>query len=288
MYNRPVKLVVLPMLFGLIGYPISKSFSRPYFTEKFKEMRLNNTHEYRNFELQDLSLFPEIIEVHPELRGLNVTIPHKQAVMQYLDEIDPAAELIGAVNTILVKNGKTKGFNTDLIGFQKDFSDFIGYQSSHVVRLSGSGGGPDYKVTASAGIQPDNPFRKAVDRRAMVLGTGGASLAIREALRQLEIPTTLVSRSPGPDRITYEQIDANVMEVHRYLINCTPLGSIYRQDECPALPYQKMNEKHFCYDLVYNPTETLFLRHARNEGAQTRNGIGMLREQAEAAWEIWS
>lgn len=276
------------MLFGLIGYPIKRSFSRPYFTDKFKQIGLGNSHEYRNFELKDISLFPDIIAAHPELRGLNVTIPHKQTVMQYLDEIDPAAEAIGAVNTILIDKGRTKGYNTDMIGFREDFAAFIDYQSSHVIALQQDGLLADNHIGPSAVVSPEHPFHKQIDQRALVLGTGGASLAICKALEQLGIRTTLVSRKAAPGQITYAQIDQNVMAVHRYLINCTPLGSVYAPEECPDVPYKWLAEKHFCYDLVYNPSETLFLRKSKAQGARIKNGIGMLHGQAEAAWAIWT
>lgn len=275
------------MHFGLIGYPISRSFSRPYFTEKFEGLGLSKTHEYRNFEVEDISFFPDIINVHESLRGLNVTIPHKQTVMAYLDEIDDTAKAIGAVNTILIKNGKTKGFNTDLIGFKEDFEDFLDYRSSKVDKKTMTQRS-SINIYNDSGTLTLRKVRRPIDEQALVLGTGGASLAIIEALKQIGIRTTIVSRKAAPNRLTYDQLNDDVINVHRYIINCTPLGATYRIDECPNIPYAAISHKHFCYDLVYNPAETLFMKKAKDQGAQVRNGMGMLIGQAEAAWKIWT
>lgn len=272
------------MLLGLLGYPIGQSFSRPYFTEKFAKLGLSVTHEYRNFEVRDVQLLPDLIRANPDLRGLNVTIPHKTAVIPLLDELDATAANVGAVNVITITNGRTKGYNTDMIGFQRDFEDFIDYRSSkHPVA------GPPARVylqNQGGSLRPRSPERP-IDGRALVLGTGGASLAILEALHQLDIATSVVSRTPAPGQLGYDQLTPDVMRVHRYVIDCTPLGSPYRPEEYPALPYAALTERHYCYDLVYTPPETPFLRKAAQQGAAIRNGLGMLHGQAEAAWEIW-
>jgi shikimate dehydrogenase len=277
------------MLFGLLGYPISQSFSRPYFTRKFADLGLSATHEYQNFEVKDLGLFPDIIRLNPTLRGLNVTIPHKQTVIPYLDELDTTAQQIGAVNTILISNGKTKGYNTDLIGFKADFEAFAGFQSSTEQDLEAARAKQrQLSLQSLRGSSRRFGRRDAnIDRRALVLGTGGASLAVLESMRQLDIPTTLVSRRASAGQLTYQQVNHDVIKVHRYIINCTPLGATYLIDQCPDIPYEAISDRHFCYDLVYNPAETLFLRKAKLHGAKTSNGLGMLHGQAEAAWAIW-
>lgn len=244
--------------FGLIGYPLSHSFSRTYFTEKFAKLSLSDSHRYLNFEIKYIDQFKKILNEYNDLRGVNVTIPHKQAVLPFLDRLDPVAERIGAVNTILVEDGRTTGYNTDVIGFKED-------------------------LVAHLRPRPDWTH----ETRALVLGTGGAALAVHEALRQLSIKSLAVSRTPGPDRITYAEIDHEILTTHRLIINTTPLGMAPKTDSYPDLPYEWLTPAHFCYDLIYNPTRTAFLKRALGGNAGVANGLGMLHGQAEAAWEIW-
>jgi shikimate dehydrogenase len=238
--------------FGLIGFPLSHSFSKRYFQEKFAKEAIQN-HEYELYPLENISSFPKLLKNEPQLVGLNVTIPHKQSVIPYLDELDETAQKIGAVNTILIRNGKTKGFNTDYIGFKQSLIGFLGNQPS----------------------QP----------QALIFGTGGASRAVQIALIDLQIPFLLASHSGKG--LAYEKIDAEIIKKCHLLINTTPLGMYPHTDTCPEIPYHFLNKQHFAYDLVYNPEETLFLQKAKMQGAKTKNGLEMLYLQAEAAWKIW-
>ncbi len=246
--------------FGLIGYPLSHSFSQGYFTEKFRRLGLSDTHKYLNFELVGVNQFKKILDEYPDLLGCNVTIPHKRAIIAVLDELDPVAERIGAVNTILVRGGRTYGYNTDYLGFRDDL----------VERMAERG------VSLTEG------------RAALILGTGGASLAVAEALRSLGVPYTFVSREPAVGQLSYAAVTAEVLATHTILVNTTPLGMYPRVDAAPDIDYNLLGPAHFCYDLIYNPAETTFMRRARGAGAQAANGLGMLHQQAEASWAIWT
>jgi shikimate dehydrogenase len=241
--------------FGLIGYPLSHSFSGRYFTEKFARLGLSDSHRYDLFPLPELAALPALLAEIPDLRGLNVTIPYKQDVLAYLDELSPAAGQIGAVNTIDFRAGKRIGHNTDVIGFRTDLLDFLG---------------------------PARP------ERALVLGTGGAARAVRWVLDELAIPATFVSRSPAAGQVPYAELDAPLMEQHRLVINTTPLGMSPREATKPAIPYAAIGAKHYLYDLVYNPAQTAFMAAGKAQGAATRNGLAMLTLQADAAWTIWT
>lgn len=250
--------------FGLLGHPLSHSFSQQYFTKKFERMELTDTHQYLNFEYKRPSSFfknrlPKYatragneIDI---LRGINVTIPHKRKVIEYIDGLSPSALEIGAVNTVLFLDGHALGFNTDHLGFSVDLKKFLD------------------------GKKP---------QRALVLGTGGASKAIQYALEKMDIEVQLVSRWSGPDRIQYKDLDQEIIESHQLIVNTTPLGTYPNTEEAPDLPYGLINNTHLCYDLVYNPAHSRFLSLAANQGAKTRNGLGMLIGQAEAAWQIWT
>ncbi len=263
------------MTYGLIGFPLSHSFSQRYFTEKFAEMGLADSHRYHNFAIEDFLGFDELREQYPDLKGINVTIPHKQNVIPYLDRLDPAAENIGAVNCIRVeKDGSLTGFNTDYLGFQTDLLTFL----------------REYKWTEQAFGLPHNEdllesFLEATN--ALVLGTGGASLAVHEALRELGVTTMGVSRTAGEGRITYADLTPALLQDYHLIVNTTPLGMAPKVDACADLPYEALGPAHFCYDLVYNPNPTLFLRQAAAAGAGTGAGIRMLHLQAEAGWKIW-
>ncbi len=241
--------------FGLIGFPLGHSFSKRYFTDKFEKAGMSETHRYDLFEIEDIRALPGIIAETPGLTGLNVTIPHKRNVLPFLSETDPAAERIGAVNVIKIdKDGHLKGYNSDYYGFRRSLEEFL------------------------AGNLPKN---------ALVLGNGGAARAIHVALEDMNIPYQCVSRTEGEGRISYETANT-LLEDHTLIINCTPLGTYPKTEAAPALDYERLNETHFLYDLVYNPEETLFMRRGKEKGAKTMNGYAMLVYQAEKSWEIWN
>ena len=243
--------------YGLIGYPLSHSFSQQYFTNKFAQEKIANA-AYGLFPIEDIAQLPKLIEQHPNLVGLNVTIPHKQAVIPYLDQLNPKAEEIGAVNTIRVDpaTGRRTGFNTDYYGFKTSLQTWLGNTSV---------------------------------QQALVLGTGGASKAVVCALRDVGIVYTYVSRRDAADAISYETLK-NEQHLRDFplIINTTPLGMSPRTEACPDLAYDQMTDRHFCYDLVYNPAETAFMQRAKAQGAQVKNGLEMLHLQAEKSWEIWN
>ncbi|MBR9921965.1 MAG: shikimate dehydrogenase [Bacteroidetes bacterium] len=241
--------------FGLIGFPLSHSFSRQYFREKFEKEGILDA-QYENLPLENILDFPALIKRFPNLRGLNVTIPHKQAVMPFLDEIEASAQVIGAVNTIRVEpEGRLTGFNTDAYGFERSLLEWL----------------------------PAN-FKG----QALVLGTGGASKAICFVLTKNEIQYKLVSRSPGEGQLGYEDIDKELLEKYKLIVNTTPLGTHPNIESCPDIPYDLLGPNHYLYDLVYNPSETKFMRLGAASGAQTHNGLQMLILQAEGAWQIWN
>ena len=237
--------------YGLIGYPLGHSFSRKFFTEKFEKEGIDA--QYLNFEIPSIEEFPEIIKNHPELGGLNVTIPYKQQVMQYLDELSLEAKEIGAVNVVKVGE-KLKGYNSDVIGF----------------------------------VNSIKPLLKAHHKKALILGTGGASKAIRYGLAEkLGMETLFVSRSAREGVITYEEVTPSLLKEYEVIVNCSPVGMFPHVDECPTLPYEAMNENHLLYDLVYNPLETLFMKKGAAQGATVKNGLEMLHLQAIASWKFW-
>lgn len=247
-------------LFALIGYPLTHSFSKKYFTEKFEREAISNC-RYELLELPNYQDFPTLIASHPDLVGLNVTIPHKQNVIPFLDELDAAsAARIGAVNTIKVlTNGRLKGYNTDYYGFRLSLEQWL-----HRLNVS------------------------PIHLKALVLGNGGAAKAVFTALEDVQIPYQIVSRQNTPSTISYEDLTAEIISTHHLIINTSPVGTYPKSDECPAIPYEWVNEQHLLYDLVYNPTETLFLKKGKQQNAQTHNGLSMLQLQAEKAWEIWN
>ena len=238
--------------YGLIGYPLGHSFSRKFFTEKFAKEGIDA--QYLNFEIPSIEEFPEIIKNNPTLRGLNVTIPYKQQVMQFLDDINEEAKAIGAVNVVKVAEDGLTGYNSDVIGF----------------------------------VNSIKPLLKPHHKKALILGTGGASKAIRYGLEEkLKMETLFVSRSAREGVITYEDITPEVLREYEVIVNCSPVGMFPHVDECPALPYKAMNENHLLYDLVYNPLETLFMKKGAEQGAAVKNGLEMLHLQAIASWNIW-
>ena len=238
--------------YGIIGYPLGHSFSRAFFTEKFQREHIDA--EYVNFEIPSADMLPGIVQANPNLRGLNVTLPHKEAVIPMLDELSDEAKEIGAVNVIRVRDGRLKGFNSDIIGFMDSI----------------------------------RPLLKPWHQHALVLGTGGASRAIRVGLQRLGIEWTYVSRTPAPGRLTYADLTFDLMEHYQVIVNCSPVGMFPRVDACPDIPYQLLTGHHLLYDLVYNPQETLFLKRGAERGAAVKNGLEMLHLQALASWRFWN
>ena len=239
--------------YGLIGYPLGHSFSAKYFAEKFRREGIDAS--YENFEMPAVDDLRTFVEARPCLRGLNVTIPHKQAVVPLLDEVSPEAEAIGAVNVIKVAGNKLVGYNTDVIGFVDSLRPLLDGRSVG---------------------------------EALVLGTGGASRAVVYGLRRLGIAPQLVSRTPREGVICYDDIDSTWMRRAGLIVNCSPVGMFPHVNEAPALPYERLTPDHILYDLVYNPLVTKFLQLGRGRGALTCNGLEMLHRQAEAAWRIWN
>jgi len=242
-------------LLGIIGYPLQHSFSKRFFDGKFQELQLDD-HEFRLFPIQDVDIFPELISQHPQLSGLAVTIPHKVNVMRFLDEIDPAAMDAGAINCIHIKNGHLKGYNTDAIGFEHSIA----------------------------------PHLRQDHTRALILGTGGASLAARYVFRKLGIPFQMVSRSKDKDSsyLTYSELTEEVLSAHQIIVNCTPLGTFPDIHQKPEIPYQWITPKHLLFDMVYNPELTAFMQGGLEQGAMVLNGMQMLLIQAEENWRIWN
>ncbi len=255
--------------YGLIGFPLTHSFSKKYFTEKFEKDGLEDR-EYELYPLQNLSDLPELINDIPDLCGLNVTVPHKIGVMFYLDKIDPAAKEIDAVNCIKIVN------------HQPVESFFSGELSSMRVRLEG------YNTDAFAFEASLKPLLKKHHQKALILGNGGAARAVAYVLNKLDISYRLVSRRAIGKQITYKHLTADVMKDRLLIINTTPLGTAPNIEECPEIPYELLTPKHLLYDLVYNPAETEFLKRGKLQGAGTKNGLEMLELQAEKSWEIWN
>ena len=240
--------------YGLLGRNINYSFSKGYFTEKFQTENLEGC-TYENFDIPEITAFPEIIKTNSDIKGMNVTIPYKEVVIPFLDKLSKKATKIGAVNTIKVsKKGKLKGYNTDYYGFMESLRPLL--QDHH--------------------------------KNALILGTGGASKGVAFALDELGISYTFVSREAKGKVITYDQINATTFVNYQIIINSSPVGTSPNTEAFPLIPYEYFTENHIAYDLIYNPAETQFLKKAKAQGAQTKNGLDMLIFQAEKAWEIWN
>lgn len=246
-------------LYGLIGYPLVHSFSMEYFNQKFLAEDIDA--QYINFEIDNLGLLMEIIAEYPNLNGLNVTAPYKEAIIPYLDSLDDDARDIGAVNVVkFIRDSKTgdlihlRGYNSDVSGFDR---------------------------TIDAILTPERT-------RAMVLGTGGAAKAVRAAFLSRGIDVQLVSRRKSEHTLIYEEITRAMVAQHKIIVNATPLGKYPDDDQCPDFPYRFLTHDHICYDLIYNPEETLFMKNSARYGAQTKNGIEMLLLQAFDAYSIWT
>ncbi len=243
--------------FGLIGFPLSHSFSRKFFTEKFANEGIDA--EYLNFEIPSITGLQHLIDSHPDLEGFNITIPYKELIISYLDFIDHPASLIKAVNTVKIDRSahhvSLSGYNTDIHGFQESVK----------------------------------PLLQKYHHKALVLGTGGASKAVVRALDNLQIETILVSRNPEEKgEISYDDLDQDVMESYKIIVNTTPIGTFPNIEGCPAIPFEWITPKHLLFDLVYNPEVTEFLKQGKKRGATIKNGTEMLHLQALAAWEIWN
>ncbi|MBR2235080.1 MAG: shikimate dehydrogenase [Prevotella sp.] len=242
--------------YGLIGYPLGHSFSIGYHNQRFADEGINA--KYINFEIASIEQLMEVIGQNPELKGLNVTIPYKEKVIEYLDYISPEARAIGAVNVIRVIHEGSKivmrGYNSDVIGF----------------------------------TQSIEPMLEKHHKKALVLGTGGASKAVAYGLKSLGIEPVFVSRYERPGTIQYESITPEVVQEYNVIVNCTPLGMFPKIDTCPALPYDALDEHNILYDLIYNPDETLFMKRGAARGAAVKNGLEMLLLQAFASWEFWN
>ena len=243
--------------YGLIGYPLSHSFSKRFFTAYFEKESIDA--EYLNFEISDISLLLSVLEENPGLLGFNVTIPYKQAIIPYLESCDPKAAAINAVNTVKVDRSdgtiKLRGFNTDLIGFRDSIRPLLAPHHSH----------------------------------ALVLGTGGASKAVVAVLAELSIHSLLVSRESKPGiTISYSDLTRKLLDEHTIIVNTTPLGTYPKIEGCPEIPFEYITDRHLLFDLVYNPTITQFLAKGAERGATIKNGYEMLELQALAAWKIWN
>ena len=242
--------------YGLIGYPLGHSFSVSYFNEKFKSENIDA--EYINFEIPTIEALPAVLASNLELKGLNVTIPYKEKVISYLDQVSPEARAIGAVNVIRIShkgnNIILKGYNSDVIGFTKSIE----------------------------------PMLEKWHKKALILGTGGASKAINYGLRSLGIKTVFVSRYERPGTIQYHRITPEIVKEYNVIVNCTPVGMYPHADACPMLPYEAMDSHTILYDLIYNPDETLFMKRGMEYGANVKNGLEMLLLQAFASWEFWN
>ncbi len=240
--------------YGLIGHPLTHSFSKKYFTEKFEKEQLTDC-EYHLFDISTINELTTVLKNNPELKGLSVTIPYKETVMAFLDKIDEEAKIIGAINTIKIENNKLIGFNTDYFGFKQSLK----------------------------------PFLEISQERALILGTGGASKAVYHALTSLNINCLFVSRNPKQENeISYNDVDEYVIKHHQIIVNTTPVGTFPNINDKPAIDYSQITSKHLLYDLVYNPAETEFLKEGKLQGAIVLNGLQMLQLQAEKAWDIWN
>ncbi len=240
--------------YGLIGFPLTHSFSPAFFTEKFKQEGLNDC-SYETYPMEEIGSLKNLLEIQPFLGGLNVTIPHKKAVLAMLDSFDEVVEKTGSCNCIKIENGKLIGYNTDVIGFEKSLVPLL---SPHHCK-------------------------------ALVLGTGGSAAAVRFVLDKLGIDYLSASRNENQvDYIAYNAITPQVMASHTLIINTTPLGMFPHIHDCPAIPYDSITNQHILFDLIYNPAETLFLQKGKERGATIKNGAEMLMVQAEESWKIWS
>ncbi len=238
--------------FGLIGFPLSHSFSKKYFSEKFTKENIQGV-EYESYPLEDITALSSLLLREPMLAGLNVTIPYKEKVIPYLDELSDEVKQIGACNCIAIQGSKLKGYNTDVVGFEKSLKKKL----------------------------------KTHHQQALVLGTGGAAKAVHYVLAEKGISFLKISRSPGDDQLAYESLTKEIIESHQLIVNTTPLGMYPDVNSFPPIPYEHLGNQHYLFDLVYNPGKTIFLLRGEERGAEIENGADMLIDQAEASWDIW-
>jgi shikimate dehydrogenase len=240
--------------YGLIGYPLGHSFSKTYFNEKFEREKLFHC-QFEAFAIPNVEVFPDLLQLHPQLKGLSVTIPYKEQILKYVDELSPEVAAIGATNSIRICNGKLKAYNTDIIGFEISFKEKL---------------------------QPHH-------RQALVLGTGGASKAVQYVLAKMQMPFLVVTRTPqASNQISYAELNAVTLQQYPCIINCTPVGMYPDSNECPPIPYEALTAENYLYDLVYKPEQTRFLLKGMMYNATVKNGFDMLLLQAEASWKIWN
>ncbi|WP_203292742.1 shikimate dehydrogenase family protein [Luteirhabdus pelagi] len=238
--------------YGLVGRDIAYSFSKTFFTVKFEQE--NKPHSYHNFDIECIEKLTDVLSKNPDLKGFNVTIPFKESIISKLDRVDKEAQEIGAVNTVkILRDGRLAGYNTDHYGFAKALADFL----------------------------------PLANKKALILGTGGASKAILYVLKAMDIEATLVSRKKQEAFLSYQELTKSIMEAHSLIVNCTPLGTHPKVDEAPPIPYHYINKSHLLFDLVYNPKYTEFMKRGSVQGARTTNGLKMLEYQAKRAWKIW-
>ncbi|MGC4039172.1 MAG: shikimate dehydrogenase [Chitinophagaceae bacterium] len=240
-------------LYGLIGFPLTHSFSKKYFSDKFEQLGLTG-YRYENFPIASIDLLPQILKDNPQLAGLNVTIPHKESIVALLHEQSDAVKKIGACNCIKIQDGRLSGYNTDVVGFEQTL----------LTKLK--------------------PYHK----KALILGTGGAAKAVEFVLEKLKIEFNYVSRKKGMDHLTYEQLTTAIVEEYSLIVNTTPVGMYPTINEAPPIPYEALSANHLLYDLIYNPAKTLFLQKGEEKGAAILNGMEMLIIQAEESWKIWN
>jgi shikimate dehydrogenase len=245
--------------FGLIGFPLTASFSAEYFKQKFEQLGISNTHRYQLFQLNAIAKLNELLINNPNIKGLNITIPYKQQVLKYIDELDESAAAIGAVNCLRISGSfphcHITGFNTDAWGFEQSLLAWLPTVTQH---------------------------------KALILGTGGSAKAVLHVLNKLKISWLQVSRQPDANQIDYKSISENILNEYTLVINTTPLGMHPNINEMAPLPVDWLGPQHCVYDLIYNPAETKLLVEAKQRGANTLNGLHMLHLQADRSWQIWS
>jgi len=239
--------------FGLVGYPLTHSFSQKYFTEKFHQLGITNA-AYLNFSIPTIDELEEILIAHPNLSGFNITIPHKKHVLPFLHEQTDAVKQMGACNCVKIINGKLIGYNTDVVGFEQSLK----------------------------------PFLKQHHQQALILGSGGAAAAVEFVLNKLNIQYKIVSRDPSSYQISYDALNEEMMASHTLIINTSPVGQYPVVQDAPAIPYTYIGNQHHLFDLIYNPSETLFLQKGKAKSATIQNGYEMLVLQAEESWRIWN
>ena len=241
-------------IYGLAGYPLEHSFSKQYFGEKFSRENISHC-RYENFPLADIAQLPALLKEFPQIKGLNITIPYKENVLAYANWLSPEVQQIHACNCLTIENGFISAYNTDIIGFER--SCFTGMINEHT--------------------------------HALVLGSGGASKAVRFVLDKMNISYLTVYRSKKGhvNAVSYDELNGSLLEKYTLLINCTPIGTAPKVENCPLIPYTQLTERHYLFDLVYNPAITLFLSRGMEKGAQVKNGYEMLVIQAEESWKIW-